>query len=416
MRHSGESKVGRIGNSNSKLSHGSVRLTRVSASCTIRRPPIFNEHIIKPWRTRSDPKAVEKLRKPIKAVAIRRSKKLLGLPARDDQVHHVEFSEDERTRYEKIRLRIRDDAFDLTAPIFAHILWIDDLRGLCSHSGELMRASRSSMHLPSTNTAGSPLQPSAAVDFDQMSFLLSDNLLATINQDMDLCERANISNILTDGVDDRQELSPSWRSSRKCPYQWPLNRSLSTPDASGCNSPSLASPVDSDHAPVSSSQVSASYQISPRTTAMRSFSHSGTRLWTRFPAPLRIADGALCGSTAPCPTVRGIPHLMRSGQNASIKVLLATVSAAGLGLDITVANLACLLEPQWSPSTEEQVLSRVHRMRQTKRVKRYGVRNAIEENIIELQQRKLRLAQLALNGEGEAIGKGLMDDLKMLLK
>ncbi|EXJ68081.1 uncharacterized protein A1O5_08696 [Cladophialophora psammophila CBS 110553] len=295
-----------------------------------------------PGRRDQIPERWKKLRKLVKAVAIRRSKKLLGLPAREDQVNRVEFSEDERKRNEKIRLRIRDVAFDSDGTNFCtHIpRWIDDLRGLCGHGGEPMRASRSSMHLPSTNKARSPLQTSAAVDFDQMSFLLSDDLLATTNQERDFCETANISDMLTDGVDDRQELSPNWRSSCKRPYQWPPNCFLSTPDASGCNSPSLASPAESDHAPVYSSKVSAllsdifkhggkavvfSFWRTTLDMVSRSFEDCGLR-FVRVDGtmPNRERDSTL--------------NVFRS--DISIKVLWATVSAAGLGLDITVAKLS----------------------------------------------------------------------------
>lgn len=104
-------------------------------------------------------------------------------------------------------------------------------------------------------------------------------------------------------------------------------------------------------------------------------------------------------------------------RDSGIKAILATISVAAVGLDLTVANLACLLEPQWNPSIEEQALSRVHRIRQTRSVTtiRYVVRNSIEENIIELQKRKLRLAQLALSGEEGPPPTALLEDLKHLL-
>lgn len=50
-------------------------------------------------------------------------------------------------------------------------------------------------------------------------------------------------------------------------------------------------------------------------------------------------------------------------------------------IDLTVANQVCLLEPQWNPAAEEQTLSRVHRMGQTKPVTtiRYVMRDSVEE-------------------------------------
>jgi SNF2 family DNA or RNA helicase len=45
-----------------------------------------------------------------------------------------------------------------------------------------------------------------------------------------------------------------------------------------------------------------------------------------------------------------------------------TISCAAVGLDITAASRAYIMEPQWNPTVEEQALARVHRMGQTKEV------------------------------------------------
>jgi hypothetical protein len=50
-------------------------------------------------------------------------------------------------------------------------------------------------------------------------------------------------------------------------------------------------------------------------------------------------------------------------------------------LDLTAASRVHLLEPQWNPSSERQVLDRVHRMDQTRRVEAYQyiVTHSIDE-------------------------------------
>ena len=67
-------------------------------------------------------------------------------------------------------------------------------------------------------------------------------------------------------------------------------------------------------------------------------------------------------------------------------------------LDLTVANHALLIEPQWNPMIEEQALSRVHRLRQTKRVTivRFVIENTWEQKVITKQERKRALADLVL--------------------
>lgn len=85
--------------------------------------------------------------------------------------------------------------------------------------------------------------------------------------------------------------------------------------------------------------------------------------------------------------------------DSDIKVLLATISCGGIGLDLTTASRAYIMEPQWNPMSESQALDRIHRLGQSKQVKtiRYIMRNSFEEHIIKLQRRKQELAELTLD-------------------
>jgi SWI/SNF-related matrix-associated actin-dependent regulator of chromatin subfamily A3 len=68
-------------------------------------------------------------------------------------------------------------------------------------------------------------------------------------------------------------------------------------------------------------------------------------------------------------------------QNPDISVILMTISCAAVGLNITAATRAYIMEPQWNPTVEEQALARVHRMGQTKEVTtiRYVMADTFEE-------------------------------------
>jgi SNF2 family DNA or RNA helicase len=50
-------------------------------------------------------------------------------------------------------------------------------------------------------------------------------------------------------------------------------------------------------------------------------------------------------------------------------------------LNLTAASRACLMEPQWNPSIEEQALARIHRLGQTRKVEtiRFVVKDSIED-------------------------------------
>ena len=85
--------------------------------------------------------------------------------------------------------------------------------------------------------------------------------------------------------------------------------------------------------------------------------------------------------------------------DASLRVFLVSISCGGQGLDLTAANHAYLLEPQWNPMLEEQAMARVHRLGQRKAVRlvRLMMKDTFEENIIRLQGRKRTLADLIVD-------------------
>lgn len=86
--------------------------------------------------------------------------------------------------------------------------------------------------------------------------------------------------------------------------------------------------------------------------------------------------------------------------NPGIKVLLATITCGGVGLDLTAASRAYIMEPQWNPMSELQALDRIHRLGQKSEVRttRYVMRETWEENVLKLQRRKQELADLTLSG------------------
>ncbi|KAK5215637.1 hypothetical protein LTR96_011220 [Exophiala xenobiotica] len=72
-------------------------------------------------------------------------------------------------------------------------------------------------------------------------------------------------------------------------------------------------------------------------------------------------------------------------------------------LDLTAASRAYLLEPQWNPMIEEQALSRIHRLGQTREVStiRYRVRNSFEEKVAMIQDMKRDIAAGAFSSDSQ---------------
>lgn len=75
-------------------------------------------------------------------------------------------------------------------------------------------------------------------------------------------------------------------------------------------------------------------------------------------------------------------------------ILLASLKAAGAGINLAAASRVYLFEPWWNPAVEEQAMDRVHRIGQREEVKvvRMIVKDSIEERILMLQEKKKTLA------------------------
>ncbi len=85
-------------------------------------------------------------------------------------------------------------------------------------------------------------------------------------------------------------------------------------------------------------------------------------------------------------------------------VLLLSLKAGGVGLNLTAADHVFLLDPWWNPAVEEQAADRAHRIGQDRPVMVYRLvaQDTVEERILALQQRKRELAEAALAGADRA--------------
>ncbi|KAM6383335.1 transcription termination factor 2 isoform 3-T4 [Alca torda] len=98
------------------------------------------------------------------------------------------------------------------------------------------------------------------------------------------------------------------------------------------------------------------------------------------------------------------------------QVLLISLLAGGVGLNLTGGNHLFLLDMHWNPALEDQACDRIYRVGQRKDVviHRFVCEGTVEEKIVQLQTRKKVLAQQVLSGRGEAFTKLTLADLKTL--
>ena len=124
----------------------------------------------------------------------------------------------------------------------------------------------------------------------------------------------------------------------------------------------------------------------------------------------------LTGQTPP--RERGaVVKRFQAQDETSAPILLASLKAGGVGLNLTAADTVIHLDPWWNPAVEEQATARAHRIGQDQPVFVYKlvVEGSIEERMLELQERKAALAHGVLGHDAEGAVKFSEADLHALL-
>ncbi|KAL1795986.1 hypothetical protein ACET3X_006210 [Alternaria dauci] len=108
-------------------------------------------------------------------------------------------------------------------------------------------------------------------------------------------------------------------------------------------------------------------------------------------------------------------------ENPDVRVMLVSIGAGGLGLNLTTANKVFMMEPQFNPAAEAQAVDRVHRLGQDREVtiKRFIMENSFEEKMLVLQGKKKALADLTMAKERktkEEATKQRLEELRSLFK
>ena len=122
---------------------------------------------------------------------------------------------------------------------------------------------------------------------------------------------------------------------------------------------------------------------------------------------------SLTGKTSP--QERG--SVVQRFQAQEVPVLLLSLKAGGVGLNLTAADTVIHMDPWWNPAVEEQATARAHRIGQDQPVFVYKlvVEGSIEERMLELQARKLALADSVLGHDAAGALKFDQADLDALL-
>ncbi|NXN30303.1 HLTF factor, partial [Nycticryphes semicollaris] len=101
----------------------------------------------------------------------------------------------------------------------------------------------------------------------------------------------------------------------------------------------------------------------------------------------------LDGSMAQKKRVEAI-QCFQSSQAGSPTVMLLSLKAGGVGLNLTAASRVFLMDPAWNPAAEDQCFDRCHRLGQKHNVviTKFIVKDSVEENMLKIQNKKRELA------------------------
>ncbi|KAH7068216.1 DNA repair protein rad5, partial [Paraphoma chrysanthemicola] len=391
----------------------------------------FHRDIISPWKAGHHDVAITRLRAILQRILLRRSQGSVKLPARTDLKFTLQLSLAEREHYSLVEANVArsiDKALHGTtqsAKLFVNIIQqINELRLICN-LGVHRKSSASKMEAYSdsnvwdTRTAQramnavtaneSPVCKSCGLTLDAMGMTYDLGVdLAFVSSRVWLfsclaiiCERC---------VSRRSNVSCG------CTYRCPSTMVTCAPGRieSGASSPVRHSPdPHGDELPTKINSLVTDLLEQPLGTKsiVFTFWSSALDLAARGLSEASIVYTRYDGNTSPAN--RSLA-LRKFRQDPAISVILMTISCAAVGLDITAASRAYILEPQWNPTVEEQALARVHRMGQIKEVTtiRFVMADTFEERVVETQERKKELAELLLSPEQHAESEHTLDRLR----
>ncbi|XP_058773655.1 ATP-dependent helicase rhp16-like [Vicia villosa] len=98
------------------------------------------------------------------------------------------------------------------------------------------------------------------------------------------------------------------------------------------------------------------------------------------------------------------------------RILLMTLRAGGVALNLTVASHVFITDPWWNPALELQAQDRIHRIGQYKptRVVKLVIANTVEEKILKVLEKKKLVAKGILSGSSEAMEQLSERDLQYI--
>ncbi|KAI9805968.1 MAG: hypothetical protein M1825_000582 [Sarcosagium campestre] len=421
----------------------------------------FSQYILTPFK-QTDPSILPKLRLLVDSITLRRLKDRISLPARRDELVRLDFSEAERNLYElfakdssnEMRAVTNGSQKGLGGRTYARILQaILRLRLICAHGRELL--SEGDLKILDGMTE------SSAIDVDEgdgkseglglsreKAYQMLRLMQETNGDKCNLCDKQvgpseeNLEEDAPKKGDIMGHMTTCYQllcTSCIGTYRNAMVSYQSHPKYAACPLCGMTIPVDiltlkgSEFDEAEQSLVGAAGNAKRQRKKMAEYKgpHTKTSVLIEFlmqsqresesrPDERPIKSVVFSGWTSHLDLIEialnnaGIRYTRLDGKmnrlsrtaaldkfrdDDSIPVILVSVAAGGLGLNLTTASKVYVMEPQFNPAAEAQAIDRVHRLGQTREVRtvRFIMRDSFEEKMLELQRKKQNLADLSMN-------------------
>ncbi|KAI9684348.1 MAG: hypothetical protein M1829_002158 [Trizodia sp. TS-e1964] len=441
----------------------------------------FTQFILSPFKN-ADPEILPKLRLLVGSVTLRRLKDRINLPQKHDRIVRLQFSPEEQLLYDwfhkdsnnKMRVVASEQKKAIGGKAYVHILQaILRLRLICAHGRDLLSEEDLKMTEGFTKTSAidldieeskSTLSPKQASDmYNLMKEAGGDNCASCSSK---IGPRAEIS---PDDTNASKDVTLAWMTPcfhmlcKDCIHQY--SESIKKDSVDGDHA---VCPLCDQYIPISLVELKQSQldeeeerrihaRENPR-IAKRMTGYNGPHTKTKalldslnesrleseaHPDQPPIKSVVFSGWTSHLDLIHialdahNISHVRLDGKmsraqrtesldqfrdNPDITVIMVSISAGGLGLNLTTGSRVYVMEPQFNPAAEAQAVDRVHRLGQKREVfiSRFIMGGSFEEKMLDLQRKKQNLADLSME-RGKTLDRGeatkrRLEELRSLFK
>uniref|UniRef100_A0A803TAI2 Helicase like transcription factor n=1 Tax=Anolis carolinensis TaxID=28377 RepID=A0A803TAI2_ANOCA len=350
--------------------------------------------------TMGDQGGLKRLQSLIKSITLRRTKTskvkgkpVLKLPERKVFIQHITFTEEENVNYNSVKNESMAKKINLVAVHIFVSLWTGN------STPEMLREKLiEKMKL----VLSSGLDEECAICLDSLNFPVITHCAHVFCKPC-ICE-----------VIQRE------KANAKCPL---CRKEVGLKHLVECPLEESDSGRKTDQGWVSSSKINALMhaliELRKQNPTVKSLIISQfTKFLSLIEIPLKESGFAftrLDGSMTRKKRVEAIRHF-QSNETGSPTVMLLSLKAGGVGLNLTAASRVFLMDPAWNPAAEDQCFDRCHRLGQKQDViiTKFIVKNSVEENMLKIQHKKRELAARAL-GTKQSSSETKINDIKTLM-